>query len=211
MSKEVHHPIFARVFERLAAKEEEQGAAEHREELLAGLNGRVIEVGAGNGLNFSHYPKTVTEVVAVEPEAYLRNKALQAAEQAPVAIEVIDGLANALPAEDGAFDAGVASLVLCSVPSQASALAELRRVIRPGGELRFNEHVVSDNPRFARFQHAITPVWRQFGGGCHADRDTKAAIEQAGFVIERFRAFWFRPSLLVTPVAPQILGMARRP
>ncbi len=211
MSKEVRHPVFARVFERLSAKEQEQGAAEHREELLAGLEGRVIEVGAGHGLNFAHYPATVTEVIAVEPEDYLRRKALQAAAQAAVNVKVVDGLADALPAEDASCDAGVASLVLCGVPSQAAALAELRRVIRPGGELRFYEHVISESPGLARFQHAITPVWRQFAGGCHADRDTKAAIEQAGFVIEQSRGFLFRPSLLVAPVAPHILGVARRP
>ena len=143
MSREVHHPLFARLFDRMAAKTEEQGAAEHRERLLAGLGGRVIEVGAGNGLNFSHYPGTVAEVVAVEPEDYLRAKAERVAEDAPVAIRVVDGLADDLPAEDASFDAAVASLVLCSVPDQAAALAELRRVLRPGAELRFYELVLS--------------------------------------------------------------------
>ena len=107
----------------------------------AGLTGRVVEVGAGNGLNFGHYPATVTEVVAVEPEPYLRERAEEAARAAPVDVTVVVGLADALPAEDGAFDAAVASLVLCSVPDQAGALAELRRVVRPDGELRFYEHV----------------------------------------------------------------------
>lgn len=211
MSKEVHHPIFARVFERVAAKEQERGQAEHRQELLAGLRGRVIEVGAGHGLNFPHYPETVSEVVAVEPEDYLRQKAIEAAAQAPVLISVVDGLADALPAEDGSFDAGVASLVLCSVADQSAALGELSRVIRPGGELRFYEHVVSDKPRFAQFQRAVTPVWQHFAGGCHANRDTKTSIEDAGFVIERSRCFPFRPSLLVLPATPHVLGVARRP
>jgi ubiquinone/menaquinone biosynthesis C-methylase UbiE len=211
MSEVVRHPIFARLYERVSAMEQEQGGAEHREELLAGLEGRVIEIGAGNGLNFAHYPATVTEVLAVEPEDYLRGKALQAAAQAAVNVKVVDGLADALPAEDASFDAGVASLVLCGVPSQSGSLAELWRVIRPGGELRFYEHVISRSPGFARFQRAIRPVWRQFAGGCHPDRDTKAAIEKAGFVIERCRGFQFRPSLLVAPVAPHILGVARRP
>ena len=159
MSQQVHHPLFARLYERLAPRVEEQGAAEHRRELLAGLKGRVIEVGAGTGLNFTHYPETVDEVVAVEPEAYLRRRAEEAAAAASVTVTVVDGVADRLPAADQSFDAGVASLVLCSVPDQASALAELRRVVRPGGELRFYDHVLANSPDLARFQHAIGHVW----------------------------------------------------
>jgi ubiquinone/menaquinone biosynthesis C-methylase UbiE len=209
VSKEVHHPVFARAFERVSARNEERGQEEHRRELLAGLRGRVIEVGAGHGLNFRHYPDTVSEVVAIEPEDYLREHAAEAAANAPVAITVVDGLADALPAEDESFDAGVVSLVLCSVPDQSSALAELHRVIRTGGELRFYEHVISQNPGFARFQRIATPLWRHLAGGCHADRDTKSAIQDAGFVIEDFRAFPFRPSLVVAVATPHILGIAR--
>jgi hypothetical protein len=104
----------------------------------------------------------------------------------------------------------VAALVLCSVPSQASALAELRRVIRPGGELRFYEHVVARAPRYARFQRAVGRVSPHLAGGCHPDRDTAAAIEEAGFRLERVRRFVV-PSLVEVPVAPRILGTARRP
>jgi ubiquinone/menaquinone biosynthesis C-methylase UbiE len=211
MSQEVHHPIFARVFERVAAKEQEKGQAEHRAELVAGLNGRVIEVGAGHGLNFSHYPSTVSEVLAVEPEDYLRQRAAEAAAKAEVKITVVDGLADALPAEDASFDAGVASLVLCSIGNPGAALAELYRVIRPGGELRFYEHVISEKPGFARFQRAVTPVWKHLAGGCHADRDTKASIKKAGFEIEQVRSFPFRASVLVLPATPHVLGVARRP
>ena len=210
MSREVHHPIFARVFERVSAKEQEEGQAEHRAELLAGLSGRVIEVGAGNGHNFSHYPETVDEVLAVEPEDYLRERATEAAARANARIMVVDGLADALPGDEASFDAGVASLVLCSVADQSAALSELHRVIRPGGELRFYEHVVSEKPGFARFQRAVTPVWRRLAGGCHADRDTKKAIRDAGFEIERSRDFPFRASILVLPATPHVLGAARR-
>jgi SAM-dependent methyltransferase len=114
---------------------EAKGAAEHRAELLVGLVGRVIEVGAGTGLNFKHYPQTVTEVVALEPEPHLREVARAAATEAPVPVTVVEGTADDLPADDAAFDAGVASLVLCSVPSQPRALAELSRVIRPGASM----------------------------------------------------------------------------
>src|SRR4051812_35427889 len=138
------HPLFARMWIKMAPKGEEKGVAEHREDMLAGLSGRVLELGAGNGLNFPHYPPAVTEVVAVEPEPTLRSAAEKAAADARVPIKVVDGVADDLPGADGEYDAAVASLVLCSVPDQASALTELKRVIRPGGELRFYEHVQAD-------------------------------------------------------------------
>ena len=123
---------------------------DHRRRLLTGLTGRVLEVGAGNGLNFPHYPATVTEVLAVEPEPYLRRLALAAARSAPVPVRVVAGTAEALPVPDGAVDAVVASLVLCTVAELDQALAEVGRVLRPGGTLRFYEHVRADDPRLAR-------------------------------------------------------------
>jgi SAM-dependent methyltransferase len=207
----VKHPVFARVFDRLSAREEELGQADHRREALAGLSGRVIEVGAGNGLNFKHYPDDVSEVVAVEPEPYLRRRAEEAAGAAAVPVRVVDGLGDRLSYEDGAFDAGVASLVLCTIPDQHAALAELFRVIRAGGELRFYEHVRANQPSLARIQDIAAPIWRLLGGGCHPNRDTAAAIEQAGFSIETCRRFPFRPCFVCAPVAPRILGTALRP
>ncbi len=206
----VHHPLFARFYARVSPAAERKGVGEHRDELLADLRGRVIEVGAGNGLNFAHYPATVEEVLAVEPERYLRERALEAAAQAPVAVTVVDGLADQLPAPDASFDAAVASLVLCSVPDQADALAELRRVLRPGGELRFYEHVVSRRPGLAAFERRLDDwnIWPRLAGGCHTARDTTAAIERAGFAIERCRRFAFAPG----PVAiSHVIGTARRP
>lgn len=210
MATKVRHPVFARVYARFGKAAEAKGAAEHRGELLAGLTGRVIEVGAGNGLNFRHYPLSVTEVVAAEPEPYLRERAIEAAKDAPVTITVVDGTADQLPADDASFDAGVASLVLCSVDDPSVALGELRRVIRSGGELRFYEHVVSDRPRLARVQRALDrTIWPIVGGGCHASRDTLAAIKAAGFAIEHSRSFDFRPAPAI-PTAPHTLGVARR-
>jgi SAM-dependent methyltransferase len=209
--RSVNHPIFARVFERLSAREEELGQADHRREALAGLSGRVIEVGAGNGLNFKHYPDEVTEVVAVEPERYLRRRAGESASAAAVPVRVVDGLADRLPFEDGSFDAGVTSLVLCTIPDPQAALAGLFRVIREGGELRFYEHVRANQARLARIQDLATPIWKLVGGGCHPNRDTAAAIERAGFSVGTCRRFPFRPCFVCAPVAPRILGTARRP
>ncbi len=206
----VHPPIFARLFDRLVGKADPR-EADHRVELLAGLSGRVIEVGAGNGINFANYPRDVTELVAVEPERYLREKAVHAATEAAVPVTVVDGLADALPAEDGSFDAAVASLVLCSVPDQARALGEIARVLKPGGELRFYEHVLSEDEKLQRRQNRIVPVWRFCGGGCHPNRDTPAAIEAAGFQVERCRRFPFKPGPLMTVVEPHVIGVARRP
>jgi len=208
----VHHPLFARVYQRISAKAEANGAGENRDELLAGLSGRAIEVGAGNGMNFRHNQPAVHEVVAVEPESYLREHARVAASTAPVPITVIEGTADALAVDDAAFDAGVASLVLCSVPDQAAALAELRRVIRPGGELRFYEHVIANQPRVARWQRLLDrTIWPTVGGGSHASRDTRRAIEASGFDIEQCRRFSFRPFAGAVVTAAHVLGTARRP
>lgn len=170
----------------------------------------MIEVGAGHGLNFAHYPAAVTEVVAVEPEPHLRRLAGEAAERAPVPVDVLDGTAEALAAADGEFDAAVVSLVLCSVPDQQVALREIARVVRHGGELRFYEHVVSHRPATARFQRALdATVYPVLAGGCHCGRDTGAAIRQAGFHVEREERIRFKPRL--GPAVPHILGVARRP
>lgn len=204
------NPLFARAYAWLSPRMEQQGVGEQRDELLAGLEGRVVEVGAGNGLNFGHYPETVSEVLAVEPEPYLRRLATEAARHAPVPVRVVDGVADALPSADGTFDAGVVSLVLCSVPDQPRALAELYRVIRPGGELRFNEHIRADTPGLARVQRAVDVVWPRVAGGCRSGRDTPAAISAAGFEIESIRRFRFPPGPIPLHTSPHALGTARR-
>ncbi len=207
----VHHPIAARLIERAMRAGEKRGQGDHRRRLLAGLGGRVVELGAGSGIGFRHYPNSVIEVTAVEPEAYLRRVALQAAAASPVNVRVVDAVSGHLPFADASFDAGVTSLVLCSVPDQEVALAELFRVIRPGGELRFYEHVVSHHPFEARVQRfADATFWPRVAGGCHRSRDTLASIGKAGFLIEMCEQFPFSPSALLPP-DPHILGIGRRP
>jgi ubiquinone/menaquinone biosynthesis C-methylase UbiE len=187
----------------------ERELRERRRELLAGLTGRVVEVGAGNGMNFRHYPATVDEVVALEPEAYLRGKAELAAREASVRVSVGGAAAYPLPLEAHSVDAAVVSLVLCTVPEPRAALAELRRVLRPGGELRFMEHVRSERPRKARVQDWSdrSGVWPRMAGGCHCARDTVVEIEAAGFELARVRSFGMGPSWGIT--YPHVIGVAR--
>jgi len=191
--KAFQHPRFAQTYLDISARAEQKGATEHRLRMLAGLEGRVVEIGAGHGLNFPLYPKTVTEVVAVEPDDTLRGLAAAAAKDASVPVTVVDGHANAIPEPDDSFDGAVASLVLCTVPDPHSALTEIRRVLRPHGTLRFYEHVRSDKVAIGLFQSAITPVWSFFGGGCHLNRDTAQSIREAGFVIDELDRFPFTP------------------
>lgn len=211
MATRFGHPIFARVYARTAASMEEAGVADHRKHLLAGLVGRVVEVGAGNGLNFSHYPVSVTEVIAVEPEPYLRAQAEVAARNTPIKVSVVDGDAEHLPIDDGSVDVAVTSLVLCSVSDQTAALAEIRRVLRPGGELRFYEHVLASDARLARIQRLVNPIWTRFAGGCRLTRNTLDVIQAAGFIVDECEQFLFQPCLPAKLAAPHILGKAHKP
>ena len=169
----------------------------------------MVEVGAGNGMNFPHYPPEVTEVLAVEPEPYLREKAEQAAAAAPVPVTVVDGLADALPAEDARSTPAWRRSCCARCPSRPRALAELRRVIRPGGELRFYEHVLSQDAK-RRGGRTASSRCARFSGGCHPNRDTPAAIEAAGFKMERCERFTFKPGPLMKAIEPHVIGTARR-
>lgn len=211
MPRRVAHPVFARLYSRVSPAMDRRGAAEHRDRLLAGLSGRVVEVGAGDGANFARYPATVDHVLAIEPEPYLRAKAEEQATRATVSVEVVDGQADQLTAADGSADAVVFSLVLCSVPDQQAALSEAFRVLRRGGELRFYEHVAAEPDRtLRRIQRlADATLWPLVAGGCHSSRDTAAGITSAGFLIEEIDRFEFPPGQL-SPATPHILGRATR-
>jgi ubiquinone/menaquinone biosynthesis C-methylase UbiE len=206
----VHHPLFARFFLRAVPAMDRGGMAEHRRTLLADAAGDVVEVGAGSGANFLHYPATVARVTAVEPEPTLRKAAQRSAAEASVPIEVVDGLAERLPLPDACADTVVVTMVLCSVRDQNEALAQLLRVLKPGGRLHFLEHGRADSPGMRRVQRIIDAgVNPLLLGGCHTGRDTAAAIEQAGFTVTRLERFLWPKARL--PHAFHMKGVAQRP
>ena len=209
-STTVSHPLCARLYAKQAEAAESRGLADQRRRMLAGLAGHVVEIGAGNGLNFEHYPDAVTMVHAFEPDPYLRALAIRAAENAPVSVSVGEAIAEDLPLPDGSVDAAVVSLVLCSVKDVVRAVAELHRVVRPGGELRFNEHVASvQSLRRVLQRTADATVWPLLSGGCHLARDTGKAFEDGGFRMGRVEHFEFSVPAL-DPKKTHILGTAYR-
>ena len=202
---------FARYLERREQRRPDPVASDLRRRLLEGLRGRVIEVGAGDGRAFEHYPPEVERVLAVEPDPTARARAQERACAAPVRVEVVDGVAAPLPAADGSLDAAVLVWVLCSVPDPAEALAEVRRVLVPGGELRFYEHVRSESAVFRGIQRAGDALfWTRALGGCRTTRDTAAAIAAAGFELEAVEHGFHSSSVLTITSAPYIIGVARR-
>ena len=210
--RDIDNPIFVRFYRSSQKTAVKRGENEHRRRTLAGATGRMVELGCAEGANFALYPDTVTEVIAVEPEPRFRERARAAAHGASVPLRVEAGTADALPIEDGSVDAVFASLVLCTVPDQAAALAEARRVLRPGGELRFYEHVHARRQPLRGFLDCAyrTRIWPVLGGGCNPTRDTLAAIRTAGFEVEHCEVLMFSPSIVI-PKIPHILGRARAP
>jgi SAM-dependent methyltransferase len=201
---------FARYLARREERRPDPVARDLRRRLLTGLRGRVLELGCGDGRAFEHYGPGVERVLAVEPDPVAREAAVQRARDAAVPIEVVDGGAEVLPAGDGGFDAAILIWVLCSVPDPAAALRELRRVLTPGGELRFYEHVRSRNLLFRGLQRAGDALfWTRALGGCETTRDSAAAIAAAGFEIVALESGFHSSSLLTITSAPYVIGTAR--
>jgi SAM-dependent methyltransferase len=206
-----HQSRFARYLERREQQRPDLIAQEIRRRVLAGLSGEVIEVGSGDGRSFEHYPPEVQRLLAVEPDPTARAAAEPRAQGASFPIEIVEGDAASLPAVEATFDAAVVMGLLCSVPDPAAALRELRRVLKPGGELRFWEHVRSGNAAFRGVQRAADRLfWTKALGGCETTRDTLAAIRAAGFEVDRVDHGFHSSSLLTVTCAPYVQGAARR-
>jgi SAM-dependent methyltransferase len=203
------HPFFARIWPTIAAHETEQLRAFRREN-LAGLSGRVLEVGAGTGTNFALYPESVVQVVAVEPEQRLADKAREAAAGARVPVAVDNRTVESFSAGEP-FDAVVCSLVLCSVDEPDLVLQQLHSLLRPGGQLRYLEHVASGGIR-GRFQQLVdATIWPKLTGNCHTHRRTERSIRGAGFAVDNTRTERALPAWVPLPVSEFVLGRARRP
>jgi SAM-dependent methyltransferase len=183
------------------------GGADHRRRLVEQATGAVLEIGAGTGRNLPLY-RTATRVVALEPGPGMRAHANQAAQATRVPVEVVEGTAEHLPFPEAAFDTVVASLVLSTIPDLAQTLAEVRRVLRPGGTLRFYQHVRADDPRLARWQDRLERPWGWLAGGCHPNRDV-GAIAAAGFRLLELDQFDFQ--IMPPLVRSHVLGVAQRP
>ena len=198
------HPIFAALYDQKSASAERRWMGERRRRLLAGARGAVLEIGGGTGANLAHY-RNVDRVTIAEPDRFMRNRIGPKLEEARVPVEVSAAGAEALPYPDGSFDTVVSTLVLCTLPDQEAALDEVRRVLRPGGRLLFIEHVRAAGSA-ARWQDRLEPLWRRLLGGCHPNRDTVAAIEEAGFEIETFESFY--PPDPLSVLTPHVQGSA---
>jgi ubiquinone/menaquinone biosynthesis C-methylase UbiE len=197
--------LMAAVYDRFMRVSEEACLGRWRAELLRDLSGEVLEVGAGTGSTLGLYPKAVTRLVMAEPDPHMRHKLLEKRGT----IEVSDAAAEKLPFENESFDAVVCSLVLCSVRDQKAALAEIARVLKPGGKLVFLEHVAADGkPDRLKWQGRIEPVWKHLMGNCHLTRRTEAAIAAAGLDIESIQRESIRKALPI--VRPSIRGVARK-
>jgi ubiquinone/menaquinone biosynthesis C-methylase UbiE len=175
--------MFAAIYERSIAGTEEAGMAERRHALLARATGSTLEIGAGTGLNLEHYPDAVTELVLTEPGEHMVKQLRAHVGRAGPPVEVVEAPAERLPFPDERFDTVVSTLVLCTVSDPEAALAEARRVLRPGGRLLFLEHVRSEEPGLARWQDRLWRPWRLFADGCHCNRDTLATLNASGLVV----------------------------
>lgn len=202
-------PLFARGYDRFNKIAEDAGLRDNRRALLSRAHGRTLEIGAGTGVNVELYPDSVTELVLTEPDSHMRRQLEKKLAALDRRAEVVDAGGERLPFPDASVDTAVATLVLCTIPNPEGALAELARVLKPGGRLLFLEHVRSDSPRTARWQDRLERPWGWFGRGCHPNRDTLATIEASALEVAEVE----RDRIPKAPpiVRPLILGEARRP
>ncbi len=205
------HKWFAAIYDKMSASEEKKFLGAIREEMVGDLTGDVLEIGAGTGANFKYY-KNGARVVAIEPDPYMMIRARKRAAEAAVKIDLQQIAAEELPFSDASFDFVIDTLVLCSVKDPRTVLAELKRVLKPSGELRIYEHVRFKNPIGAISQDVISPVWHWLGAGCHPNRDTERFIREAGFELTSRQ---IRKDVAPIPpmlfVRPHLQAVARKP
>jgi ubiquinone/menaquinone biosynthesis C-methylase UbiE len=176
--------VFSALYDRMLSGTEEAGLRDIRRQALAKAMGRTIDIGAGTGANLGLYPASVTELVLAEPDPHMVKRLRPKLADSDAEARVVEAPAAALPFEDSSFDTAVFTLVLCTVPDPAAALAEAARILRPGGQLLFVEHVRSEDPKVARWQDRLERPWRFCGDGCHCNRDTVATIEASPLTVE---------------------------
>jgi ubiquinone/menaquinone biosynthesis C-methylase UbiE len=201
--------LFAAVYDRGLKGAEEAGLREMRRETLRAARGRTIDLGAGTGANLELYPEAVTELVLAEPDPHMAKRLRRKLEESSRQAAAVEASAESLPFEDSSFDTAVFTLVLCTVPDPARALAEAARVLKPGGRLLFVEHVRSESPGLARWQDRFEKPWRFLADGCHCNRDTVATIEESPLNVDRVE----RDKLPKAPplVRPLVRGSASLP
>lgn len=200
---------FAAFYERALAATEEAGLRQMRRELLAGAEGRVLELGAGTGLNLDLYPAAIKQLIAVEPDPHMAARLRPKLGGLGREVSVVEAPGERLPFEDASFETAVCTLVLCTVPDPAATLAELARVLAPGGRLLFIEHVRAEDPALARWQDRLEQPWRFLGDGCRCNRNTLATISASPLQIDAVQ----RGRLPKAPplVRPLVRGSAVRP
>lgn len=200
--------LFSLLYDRITAPMEEACLAGWRAELLGGVAGAVLEIGAGTGANLPHYPEAVSRLVLAEPDPGMRRRLEQKVAASGRQAEVVDTAAERLPFADDTFDAIVSTLVLCSVADPQAALAELRRVLKPDGQLVVIEHVRAQaRPKREAWQRRIEPIWKRVAGNCHLTRDTAQALADAGFDTTTLERESIRKAAPV--VRPSIRGAVR--
>ncbi len=199
----------ARVYDRVMASSEQVCLQRWRSELFADLRGRVLEVGAGTGASLPSYPDTLDELLLAEPDPHMRRQ-LEARLHGRPRVRVCGDAIESLTAADASFDAVVSSLVLCSVAVPERALAEIFRVLRPGGRLVFIEHIAAHGePARLRWQRRAEPLWKRVAGNCHLTRNTEASIVAAGFELEHIEHGSLENPMPL--IRPSIRGWARKP
>jgi len=200
----------AMIYDRFMDATEEACLRRWRGELLADLEGDVLELGAGTGANLPHHPRDLSRLVLTEPDKHMRRQLEARARERRPDAEVTPASASALPFADASFDAVVSTLVLCSVPELDTTLREVWRVLKPGGRFLFLEHVAAaPGTGRRRLQRVVDPLWRRVADGCRLTRDTERAMLDAGFTLERIERESLRKAMAI--VRPSIRGVARRP